>query len=170
MRLIDNEGQQLGVVKLVDALRQAEEAVLDLVEIAPDAKPPVCRLMNYGKYLFEQNKQRNQAKKKQKQIQVKEVKFRPTTDEGDYQVKLKNLIRFLTENDKVKITVRYRGREMMHQELGMGLLKRLEQDLSAHGVVEAFPRMEGKQMVMVLGPKKAVPGQSGNRKQESEDR
>lgn len=157
VRLIDAEGNQAGVVSIREALAKAQEAALDLVEIAPTAKPPVCRIMDYGKFLFEQNKKRHAAKKKQKQIQVKEIKFRPGTDDGDYQVKLRNLIRFLEEGDKAKITLRFRGRELAHQELGMQLLKRVEQDLVEHGIVEQFPKMEGKQMVMVLSPKKQQP-------------
>jgi len=135
----------------------ALEAELDLVEIAPTAKPPVCRIMDYGKYLFEENKKKHAAKKKQKQIQVKEIKFRPGTDEGDYQVKLRNLIRFLNDGDKTKVTLRFRGREMAHQELGMKLMKRVEADLADYGVVEQFPKMEGRQMVMVLSPQKKTP-------------
>lgn len=144
----------VGVVSSRQALQLAEEAELDLVEISPNASPPVCRVMDYGKYVFEENKKRQAAKKKQKQIQVKEIKFRPGTEDGDYQVKLRNLVKFLTEGDKVKITLRFRGREMAHQELGMVLLKRLEADLAEHGQTEQFPRMEGRQMVMVLSPKK----------------
>jgi len=132
----------------------AEEANMDLVEVSPDAKPPVCRIMDYGKFLFEENKKRHAAKKKQKQIQVKEVKFRPGTEEGDYQVKLRNLIRFLSQGDKAKITIRFRGREMAHQELGMQMLKRVEADLEEHGTVEQYPKLEGRQMVMVMSPKK----------------
>lgn len=135
-------------------MRIAEETELDLVEVAPDAQPPVCRIMDYGKYLFEENKKRQVARKKQKQIQVKEVKFRPGTDEGDYQVKLRNLVRFLKEGDKAKVTLRFRGREMAHQELGRDLLKRVEEDLAELGTVEQFPRMEGRQMIMVIAPKK----------------
>lgn len=156
MRLIGADGEQVGIVALRDAQLQAEEAELDLVEIVPTAKPPVCRIMDYGKFLFEQNKKRNSAKKKQKQVQVKEIKFRPGTEDGDYQVKLRNLIRFLQEGDKAKITLRYRGREMAHQELGVSLLKRVEADLAAYGTVEQFPKMEGRQMVMVIAPKKTV--------------
>jgi translation initiation factor IF-3 len=125
-----------------------------LVEIVPTAEPPVCRVMDYGKYLFEQNKKKHAAKKKQKQIQVKEIKFRPNTDEGDYQVKLKNLVKFLSNGDKVKVTLRFRGREMAHQELGAQMLERIETDLEEFGAVEQFPKLEGRQMVMVLGPKK----------------
>lgn len=132
----------------------AEEAELDLVEISPNAKPPVCRIMDYGKYRFELAKKQQEAKKKQKQIQVKEVKFRPGTDEGDYQVKLRNLIRFLSEGDKAKVTLRFRGREMAHQDLGVSLLKRVEDDLIVYGTVEQRPRLEGRQMVMTLAPTK----------------
>jgi translation initiation factor IF-3 len=127
---------------------------LDLVEIVPTAKPPVCRIMDYGKFLFEQNKKRHAAKKKQKQVQIKEVKFRPGTDEGDYQVKLRNLIRFLEEGDKVKVTLRFRGRELAHQEIGRKLLQRLEADFVEYGTVEQQPKMEGRQMVMIIAPKK----------------
>ena len=130
----------------------AEEAELDLVEISPNAKPPVCRIMDYGKYRFELAKKQQEAKKKQKQIQVKEVKFRPGTDDGDYQVKLRNLIRFLSEGDKAKVTLRFRGREMAHQDLGISLLKRVEEDLLVYGTVEQRPRLEGRQMVMTLAP------------------
>lgn len=156
VRLLDDEGNQLGIVSREEALAKAEQAGLDLVEIAPTAKPPVCRIMNFGKFQFEQNKKRQVAKKKQKQIQVKEIKFRPGTDEGDYQVKLRSLVRFLEEGDKAKITLRFRGREMAHQELGMQLLRRVEADLAELGVVEQFPKMEGRQMVMVVSPKKTI--------------
>ena len=154
MRLIGKEGEQIGVVPIEQAQQLALEAELDLVEIVPTADPPVCRVMNYGKFLFEESKKRHSAKKKQKQIQIKEVKFRPGTEEGDYQVKLRNLTRFLEEGDKAKVTLRYRGREMAHQELGVKLLKRIEADLVEIGVVEQFPRMEGRQIVMLIGPKK----------------
>lgn len=154
MRLIGAEGEQLGVVSVRDAQQKALEADLDLVEVAPTAKPPVCRIMDYGKFLFEQNKKRHAAKKKQKQVQVKEVKFRPGTDEGDYQVKLRNLVRFLEEGDKAKVTLRFRGRELAHQEIGRTLLKRIEAELNEYGTVEQFPKMEGRQMVMVIAPKK----------------
>ncbi len=137
-----------------EALKVAEEHELDLVEIAPTAKPPVCRVMDYGKFLFDENKKLHAAKKKQKQIQIKEVKFRPGTDEGDYNVKLRNATRFLEQGDKVKVTLRFRGREMAHQELGSKMLKRIEEDLSELSVVEQFPKMEGRQMVMVLAPRK----------------
>jgi translation initiation factor IF-3 len=156
VRLLDAEGNQLGIVSREEALAKAEASGLDLVEIAPTAKPPVCRIMNFGKFQFEQNKKRQAAKKKQKQIQVKEVKFRPGTDDSDYQVKVRNLIRFLEEGDKAKITLRFRGREMAHQELGMQLLKRIEADLAEHGLIEQFPKMEGRQMVMMVAPKKVT--------------
>ena len=135
-------------------MRAAEEVGLDLVEISPTAKPPVCRIMDYGKYLFEISKKQAEAKKKQKQIQVKELKFRPTTEEGDYQVKLRNLIRFLEHGDKVKITLRFRGREVAHQELGMKILERLQQDTVEFGIVEQHAKREGRQLMMVLSPKK----------------
>lgn len=137
-----------------DALQMAAAAELDLVEVSPTAEPPVCRIMDFGKFLFEQNKKAHAAKRKQKQIQIKEVKFRPGTEEGDYQVKLRNLTRFLTEGDKAKITMRFRGREMAHQEIGRQLLDRIQQDLGQIGQVEQFPLMEGRQMVMLIGPKK----------------
>ena len=136
------------------ALSVASEAGLDLVEIQPNAEPPVCRVMDFGKFLFDQKKQKALAKKKQKQTQVKEVKFRPGTDEGDYRVKLRNLIRFLKDGDKTKVTMRFRGREHAHRELGLDLLRRVESDLAEFGTVEQQPQMEGRQMVMVLGPKK----------------
>ena len=137
-----------------EALKSAESSGLDLVEVAPGAEPPVCRIMDYGKFVFEQNKKAQSARRKQKQIQVKEVKFRPGTEEGDYQVKLRNLIKFLMHGDKAKITLRFRGREMVHQELGVELLKRVQHDLEEFGSVEQQPLMEGRQMVMVIGPRK----------------
>ncbi len=143
-------------MSLNEAFAKAEEADIDLVEIAPQAAPPVCRLMDYGKFKYHESKKQHEARLKQKQVQVKEVKFRPGTDEGDYQVKLRNLIRFLEEGDKAKITLRFRGREITHQELGLALLKRVEADLQEHAVVEQFPKMEGRQMVMVLGPHKKL--------------
>lgn len=142
------------MISIEEALNLADEAELDLVEVAPDAEPPVCRIMDYGKYKFEESKKRHAAKKKQKQIQIKEVKFRPGTEEGDYQVKLRNLTRFLNHGDKAKVTLRFRGREMAHQELGKQLLERVENDLAEIATVEQFPRMEGRQMVMVIAPKK----------------
>ena len=135
-------------------MKLSEEAELDLVEIVPNSDPPVCRIINYGKYLFEQTKKRQAAKKKQKQIQIKEIKFRPSTEIGDYQVKLRNLTRFLNNGDKVKVTMRFRGREMVHQELGAKMLERIEADLKNHGVVEQHPKMEGRQMVMMFSPKR----------------
>jgi translation initiation factor IF-3 len=152
--LVGPEGEPIGIVSLQQALAQAEEAELDLVEIAPTAKPPVCRMMDYGKYKYRESKKQHEARLKQKQVQVKEVKFRPGTDDGDYQVKLRNLVRFLGDGDKAKVTLRFRGREITHQELGMALLKRVEADLVEHAVVEQFPKMEGRQMVMVLAPHK----------------
>ncbi|WP_211346213.1 translation initiation factor IF-3 [Plasticicumulans acidivorans] len=154
VRLIDQNGEQAGVMSLLQAKRIAEEAELDLVEISPTARPPVCRVMDYGKFRFEMQKKASEARKKQKQIQVKEVKFRPGTDEGDYQVKLRNLIRFLSEGDRAKITLRFRGREVVHQDLGLNLLKRVEDDLAEVGTVEQRPKMEGRQMIMVVAPKK----------------
>ena len=137
-----------------EALRSAEAVTLDLVEVAPGAEPPVCRIMDYGKFVFEQNKKAQSARRKQKQIQVKEIKFRPGTEEGDYQVKLRNLIKFLTNGDKTKVTLRFRGREMVHQEIGAALLKRVQQDLQEYGAVEQQPLMEGRQMIMVISPRK----------------
>ncbi|MGR8935652.1 MAG: translation initiation factor IF-3 [Gammaproteobacteria bacterium] len=154
IRVIGADGEQVGIVSLDEAKRMAYEAELDLVEISPNADPPVCRIMDYGKYQFEQSKKLQAAKKKQKQIQVKEIKFRPGTEEGDYQVKLKSLKKFLEEGNKTKVTLRFRGREMSHRELGMDLLKRIESDLDELAMVEQFPKLEGRQMVMVLGPKK----------------
>lgn len=154
VRLLDQDGNQIGVVSTAEALRMADAAELDLVEISPTADPPVCRIMDYGKYRFELSKKQHAAKKKQKQIQVKEVKFRPGTGEGDYQVKLRNLSRFLTDGDKAKVTVRFRGREVSHKDLGLDLLKRVETDLHELALVEQSPKLEGKQMVMTLTPKK----------------
>lgn len=154
MRLVAEDGEQIGVVPIARALEMAEEASLDLVEISPNAEPPVCRLMDYGKFRFEQQKKHQSARKKQKQVQVKEIKFRPGTDIGDYRVKLRNLIRFLEEGDRVKVTLRFRGREMAHQDLGRDLLERVKTDLEEYGTVEQFPKMEGRQMVMVMSPKK----------------
>lgn len=148
------EAEPLGIVSLAEAIAQADELETDLVEIAPKAKPPVCRLMDYGKFKYAQSKKLHEAKTKQKNVQVKEVKFRPGTDDNDYNVKLRNLIRFLGDGDKTKVTLRFRGREIAHQQLGMALLKRVEADLEEYGVVEQFPKMEGRQMVMVLSPSK----------------
>ena len=154
VRLIGPDGEQVGVVSIQEAIAAAEEAKLDLVEISPDAAPPVCRIMDYGKHIFEKKKQQAAARKNQKQIQIKEIKFRPGTEEGDYQVKLRNLIRFLSDGDKAKVSLRFRGREMAHQELGMELLKRVEADLIEYGTVEQHPKMEGRQLMMVIAPKK----------------
>jgi translation initiation factor IF-3 len=152
--LIDAEGQQKGVVATLEARRLAEEEGLDLVEVSPDAKPPVCRIMDYGKYKFQLSKRKALAKKKQKMMQIKEIKIRPSIEEADYQVKLRNTIKFLEEGDKVKITVRFRGREMAHPELGMQLLIRMVGQLDEFGMVEQHPKFEGRQIVAVLGPKK----------------
>jgi translation initiation factor IF-3 len=154
VRLVGIEGEALGVVKLPDAFRMAEEAQVDLVEIAPTAVPPVCRLMDYGKFKYQEQKKAHEARLKQKQIQVKEVKFRPQTDENDYKTKMRNLMRFLEEGDKAKITLRFRGREMAHQEFGVKLLERVRDELTDLAVVESMPRLEGRQMVMILAPKK----------------
>ncbi|WP_078119383.1 translation initiation factor IF-3 [Thiosocius teredinicola] len=155
VRLIDAEGEQVGIVPITEAQASADESSLDLVEIVPNAEPPVCRIMDYGKFIFEQKKQKQEARKKQKQVQVKEVKFRPGTDIGDYQVKLRNLHRFLEEGDKAKVTMRFRGREHAHRERGLELLERIEKDLEEISQVEQRPMMEGRQMVMVLGPKRS---------------
>ncbi len=152
--MIGADGAQVGVVAINDALEMAEKAELDLVEIAADAEPPVCRIMDYGKHVFEEKKRQNEARKKQKQIQVKEIKIRPGTEEGDYQVKLRNLKRFLEDGDKTKITLRFRGREMAHQELGLEMMRRIEADLDEFGAVEQAAKIEGRQMTMVLAPKK----------------
>jgi translation initiation factor IF-3 len=154
LRVIAADGSQAGVMSRYDALQMASAAELDLVEVSPTAEPPVVRIMDYGKFLFEQNKKAHSAKRKQKQIQVKEVKFRPGTGEADYQIKLRNLTRFLNEGDKAKVTLRFRGREMVHQDIGRKLLDRVSGDLSPHAVVEQNPLLEGKQMVMVFAPKK----------------
>ena len=154
MRLIGADGKQIGVVSTAEAKQMAAAEGLDLVEISPNVSPPVCRIMNYGKFQYEESKRKHAAKRKQKQIQIKEVKFRPGTDVGDYQVKLRNLVRFLENGDKAKITLRFRGREMAHQELGFQLLKRIEADLKEVGTVEQYPRLEGRQMVMVVNPKR----------------
>ena len=152
--MIGVDGEQIGIVSTRDALSRAEAAEVDLVEIAPTAQPPVCRIMDYGKFKYREAKKQHEARLKLKQIQVKEVKFRPNTDDADYQIKLRNLTRFLTEGDKGKVTLRFRGREMAHQEFGVRLLERVRNDLEQVGVVEQFPRMEGRQMVMLIGPKK----------------
>lgn len=154
MRLIGLDGEQLGIVRIADALQQSEDNEVDLVEIAPNATPPVCRLMDYGKFRYQEQKRQQEARARQKVIQVKEVKFRPGTDEGDYQVKMRNLRRFIDEGDKVKVTLRFRGREMAHQELGMRVLERVRDDIQEEAAVEAMPKLEGRQMVMVLAPRK----------------
>lgn len=154
MRLIDAEGGQLGIVPVKEAIQAALNAALDLVEISPDSDPPVCRIMDYGKQLFEEKKKRVEQKKKQKQAQIKEIKFRPTTEEGDYQVKLRSLVRFLNDGDKAKVSMRFKGREMAHQELGLKLLQRIEVDLAEMSVVEQHPKADGRQIIMVLAPKK----------------
>ena len=154
--MIGPNGEQVGIVTIASANAQAEAAELDLVEIAPTAVPPVCRVMDYGKFKYRESKRRHEAKLKQKQIIVKEVKFRPGTDEGDYKIKLRNLTRFLDEGDKCKVTLRFRGREMAHQEFGIRLIERVKNDLQEHSIVEQFPKMEGRQMVMVLSPKKVA--------------
>ena len=154
IRLQGLEGEQLGIVNIRAALQMAEEAGVDLVEIAPLAKPPVCRIMDYGKFKYQEAKRAHEAKLKQKQVQVKEIKLRPGTDENDYQIKLRSMTRFLEEGDKVKVTLRFRGREMAHQEFGMRQLERIKTDLEHLGQVEQMPKMEGRQMVMVIGPAK----------------
>ncbi len=154
MRVIDAAGEQAGVMPFDEALELAKGEGLDLVEVSPMADPPVCRIMDFGKYLFELNKKAQFAKRKQKQVHVKEIKFRPGTDEGDYQIKLRKLREFLEVGDKAKVTLRFRGREMAHQELGAKLLARVREDLEEIGSVEQMPQMEGRQMIMVIGPKK----------------
>jgi translation initiation factor IF-3 len=154
VRLVGVDGEQLGIVNIRDALQKALEAEVDLVEIAPLAKPPVCKIMDFGKFKYQEAKRAHEAKLKQKQVQVKEVKFRPGTDENDYQIKLRNLIKFLQEGDKAKITLRFRGREMAHQEFGMRVLERIKTDLEEVALVEQFPKMEGRQLIMVLAPSK----------------
>ena len=154
IRLVGDSGEQLGILSPDEARKIAEERAMDLVEIAPNAEPPVCRLMDYGKHLYASAKKKQESKKKQKQITVKEIKFRPGTDIGDYDIKVRNLTKFLDAGNKVKVTLRFRGREMAHQERGMEMLKRVEEDLKEIGVVEQMPKMEGRQMVMVLAPMK----------------
>ncbi|WP_425451085.1 translation initiation factor IF-3 [Avibacterium avium] len=155
VRLTDQNGEQLGIVSIQEALAKADEAELDLVEISPNAEPPVCRIMNYGKFMYEKEKAAKEQKKKQKVVQVKEIKFRPGTDEGDYQVKLRSILRFLEDGDKVKITVRFRGREMAHQDIGLNVLERVKEDTSEIAMIESAPgKLEGRQAVMVIAPKK----------------
>jgi len=154
VRLIGADGEQIGITKTSEALTQADEVGLDLVEIVPTSEPPVCRVMDFGKFLFELSKKKHAAKRKQKHIQIKEIKFRPGTEEGDYQVKLKSIIKFLSNGDKVKITLRFRGREMAHKELGTKMLEQVEQDLQEFGVIEQEKKLEGRQMIMVMASKK----------------
>ena len=151
--MVASDGSQVGVVSLKEALEAAQKETLDLVEISPDAAPPVCKIMDYGKHVFDAKKKVALQKKKQKQTQVKEMKFRPGTDQGDYDIKLRNLTRFLENGDKTKVTLRFRGREMAHQQLGMDMMKRIEADLAVLSQVEQFPKMEGRQMIMVLAPR-----------------
>ncbi|MGB4811415.1 MAG: translation initiation factor IF-3 [Methylophilaceae bacterium] len=154
VRLVGIEGEPLGIMSLREAFAKAEEADIDLVEIAPNASPPVCRLMDYGKFKYAESKRQHEVKLKQKQVQVKEIKFRPGTDDGDYAIKVRNIIRFIQDGDKAKITLRFRGREITHQEFGLALLRRVEADTKEVASVEQFPKMEGRQMVMILGPQK----------------
>jgi translation initiation factor IF-3 len=154
VRVIGSDGEMVGVLSRDEALAMAEEAGMDLVEIQPTADPPVCRIMDYGKFKFEAQKKANAAKKKQKIVEIKELKFRPTTDEGDYNIKLRNLRRFLEEGDKVKVNIRFKGREMAHQELGMQMAARIEKDLADEVVIEQRPRLEGRQMIMMVAPKR----------------
>jgi translation initiation factor IF-3 len=154
VRLIGSDGQQVGIVDVDTAQEAAGDENLDLVEVVPNADPPVCRVMDYGKFRFEQSKKKNAGRKKSKQIQIKEVKFRPGTEEGDYRVKMKNLTRFLEQGDKAKVTLRFRGREMAHRDIGARLLERVKDDLEELATVEQFPKMEGRQMIMVLAPRK----------------
>ena len=148
------EGEPLGIMSLTEAFAKAEEADIDLVEIAPNAVPPVCRLLDYGKFKYAESKKQHEVKLKQKQVVIKEIKFRPGTDDGDYAIKVRNIIRFIQDGDKAKITLRFRGREITHQEFGLALLRRVEADTRDVALVEQFPKMEGRQMVMVLGPLK----------------
>ncbi|WP_456064523.1 translation initiation factor IF-3 [Halothiobacillus diazotrophicus] len=154
VRLIDENGEQLGIVRTRDALTRAAEVALDLVEVAPNASPPVCKIMDYGKFKYQQSKKMAEARKKQKQIEVKEIKFRPGTEDHDYQVKMRNIVRFLEDGDKAKITLRFRGREMAHKDIASELLDRIERDLAELAVVEQRPKMEGRQVTMVMAPKK----------------
>lgn len=154
VRVIDDHGEQLGVMPTFKALEMAREQGLDLVEVSPQARPPVCKLMDYGKFVFQKNKAQQAAKRKQKQTTIKEIKFRPNTEKGDYDTKMRHMLEFLEEGDKLKVTMRFRGREMAHQELGMQLLMRVRDDLAELAVVEQMPKLEGRQMVMVMAPKK----------------
>ena len=157
VRLIGADKEPLGIVSSAEALRLAGEAELDLVEISPMAEPPVCRIMDYGKFKYAESKKQHEAKLKQKQVQIKEIKFRPGTDEGDYNIKLRNLVKFLNDGDKTKITLRFRGREMAHQEIGMRMLERIKVDLEQQAMVEQWPKMEGRQLIMVLAASKKKP-------------
>ena len=154
MRVIGADGEMVGVLTRDEALRLADDSGLDLVEIQPTADPPVCRVMDFGKFRFEQQKKASAARKKTKQVEIKEVKFRPTTDEGDYQIKLRNMRRFIEEGDKIKITIRFKGREMAHTELGVQMIQRLEADLKEEITIESRPRLEGRQMIMMVAPKR----------------
>ena len=154
VRLVGVNGELLGILSRESALSKAEEAGTDMVEVAPNANPPVCRLMDYSKYKYAESKRQHELKLKQKQIQVKEIKFRPVTDDGDYAVKMRNIIRFIQEGNKVKVTLRFRGREITHQEFGIALLKRVEEDLKDKAIIEVFPKMEGRQITMILAPSK----------------
>jgi len=154
VRVIGAEGEQVGILSRDEALAMAQEAGLDLVEIQPNGDPPVCRIMDFGKFKFEQQKKAHAARKKTKQVEIKELKFRPTTDDGDYNIKLRNLRRFLEEGDKVKVNIRFKGREMAHQELGMQMAARIEKDLAEEVVIEQRPRLEGRQMIMMVAPKR----------------
>lgn len=154
VRVIGLESEQLGILSRDDALELAQESGMDLVEIQPNGDPPVCRIMDYGKYKFDAQKKAQAARKKQKQVEIKEVKFRPVTDSGDYQIKLRKMLEFLEQGDKVKVTIRFRGREMSHQDLGQKLARKVQEDVGDNGQVESFPRLEGRQMIMMIGPKK----------------
>lgn len=154
VRVIGSDGEMIGVLSRDDALRMAEDEGLDLVEIQPNADPPVCKIMDFGKFRFEQQKKASEAKKKQKQVEIKELKFRPVTDEGDYQIKLRNMRRFLAEGDRVKVVVRFRGREMAHTELGLAMTRRIEEELKDDVTIEQRPKLEGRQMIMMIAPKK----------------
>ena len=158
VRVIGSDGEMIGVMSRDEALAKAEEEALDLVEIQPNADPPVCRIMDFGKFKFEAQKKANAAKKKQKQVEIKELKFRPVTDEGDYQIKMRNIRRFLEDGDKCKVTLRFRGREITHQELGLALLERIRTDLGDSIVVEQFPKLEGRQMIMMIAPSRKKGG------------
>jgi len=153
VRLIDEKGENLGVVPVAQALGRAEQAGLDLVEISPQANPPVCKILDFGKYKYEEQKRKNEARKKQKIIEIKEIKMRPSIDDHDYDIKMRSVVKFLNEGDKVKVTLRFRGRELVHQEIGMKVLERVRGDLSEVGKVEQFPKMEGRQMTMVIAPR-----------------